>query len=171
MNRTEKAEAVEWIGEVFDKNAVVVVVANKGLTVDDMSGLRTELRNAGASMKVVKNRLAKIAIKDRDQNAISNLFEGPTAIVFAEDPVAPAKIVEKFAKGNDALEIKGGAMGVEILDQAGVKALAAMPSREELIASLVTAVMSPATNIASAIGAPASDIAGILKTLEEREAA
>lgn len=168
MNREEKTQMVDWIGDVFDNNAVVVVVQNKGLTVSDMSDLRAELRNADSEMKVVKNRLAKIAIKDRDGKGISDLFEGPTAIVYGSDPVSPAKVVEKFAKANDNLEIKGGAMGTEILDPSGVKALAAMPSREELIASLVTAIVSPASNIASAIGAPASDLAGILKTIEER---
>ena len=171
MNRAEKGEAVEWIGNVLDTNAVVVVVQNNGLTVDDISGLRSELRSAGAGMKVIKNRLAKIALKDREQSDLSALFEGPTAIVYAEDPVAPAKIAEKFAKGNEALEIKGAAMGTEIMDAAGVKALAAMPSREELIASIVLCLGSPAAGIAGAIGAPASDIAGILKTIEEREAA
>lgn len=171
MNRTEKAEMVDWIGNVFDENAVVVVVENKGLTVDEISGLRDELRKAGASMKIIKNRLAKIAIKDRDANPISDLFNGPTAIVYAEDPVAPAKIVHKFSKDNESLEIKGGAMGAEMMDASGVKALAAMPSREELIASIVMCVGAPASNIAGAISAPAADIAGILKTLEEREAA
>ncbi|MEM1192849.1 MAG: 50S ribosomal protein L10 [Pseudomonadota bacterium] len=171
MNRSEKAELVEWIGEVFDKNAVVVLVANKGLSVTEMSGLRNELRGVDARMRVVKNRLAKIAIADREQAPLADMFEGPTAIVFAEDPVAPAKIVEKFAKDNDRLEILGGAMGPEIMDQKGVKALAAMPSREELIAEIATLIGSPASNIAGAIGAPAADIAGILKTIEERDAA
>jgi len=171
MNRTEKTEMVEWIGDVFDKNAVVVVVTNKGLTVSEMSGLRNQLRGVDARMKVVKNRLAKIAIAEREQSGMADLFEGPTAIVFGEDPVAPAKIVEKFAKENDRLEIKGGAMGPEIMDEAGVKALASMPSREELIASVVGCIGAPASNLAAAIGAPATDIAGILKTLEEREEA
>ena len=171
MKRNEKADMVTWIGEVFDKNAVVVLVANKGLTVSQMSGLRNELRAANARMRVVKNRLAKIAIADREQAGLSTLFQGPTAIVYAEDPVAPAKIVEKFAKENDRLEILGGAMGPEIMDAAGVKALASMPSREELIAQIVMTIGAPASNIAGAIGAPAANIAGILKTLEEREAA
>ena len=171
MNREQKAEMVDWIGNVFDDNAVVVVVGNKGLAVDEMSGLRAELRKAGANMKVVKNRLAKIAIEGREAKDVGPLFQGPTAIVYADDPVAPAKIVEKFAKANENLEIKGGAMGPEILDASGVKALASMPSREELIASIVLCLGSPASSIAGAIGAPASDIAGILKTIEEREAA
>jgi len=171
MNRNEKADMVTWIGDVFEKNAVVVLVANKGLTVSEMSGLRNELRAVDARMRVVKNRLAKIAIADREQAPLSAMFEGPTAIVYAEDPVAPAKIVEKFAKDNDRLEILGGAMGPEIMDTAGVKALASMPSREELIAQIVMTIGAPASNIADAIGAPASDIAGILKTIEERDAA
>ena len=170
MDRTQKAEMVEWIGGVFDANAVVVV-ANGGLTVAEMEDLRGELREAGASMKVVKNRLAKIAITGKPSEKISDLFNGPTALAFSEDPVAAAKAVEKFAKANDKLKILGGAMGEEMLDEKGVKALASMPSREELLASIVLTLTSPASNIASAIGAPASDIAGVLKTLEEREAA
>ncbi|MEM8770971.1 MAG: 50S ribosomal protein L10 [Pseudomonadota bacterium] len=170
MDRTQKADMVEWIGGVFDANAVVVV-ANSGLSVTEFETLRGELRSAGANMKVIKNRLAKIAIAGKPSEKISHLFEGPTAIAFSEDPVAAAKAVKKFAKDNDKLKILGGAMGEEILDDKGVEALAAMPSREELLASIVQTIMSPASNIAGAIGAPASNIAGILETLENREAA
>ena len=161
---------VEWIGGVFDANAVVVV-ANGGLTVAEMEDLRGELREAGASMKVVKNRLAKIAIAGKPSEKISDLFNGPTALAFSEDPVAAAKAVEKFAKANEKLKILGGAMGEEVLDEKGVKALASMPSREELLASIVLTITSPASNLAGAVGAPASNLAGILQTLEEREAA
>lgn len=170
MDRTQKAEMVEWIGGVFDANAVVVV-ANGGLTVSEMEGLRADLREAGANMKIVKNRLAKIAISGKPSEKIADLFQGPTAIAFSEDPVAAAKAVKKFSKDNDKLEILGGAMGEEILDKKAVEALASMPSREELLASIVLTVTAPAANIASAIGAPASNIAGILETLEKREAA
>lgn len=170
MDRAQKAEMVEWIGGVFDQNAVVVV-ANTGLSVTEFEALRGELRNAGASMKVVKNRLAKIAVTGKPSEKISHLFEGPTAIAFSEDPVAAAKAVKKFSKDNEKLKILGGAMGEEVLDEQGVEALASMPSREELLASIVQTIMSPAMDIASAIGAPASNIAGILETLENREAA
>jgi large subunit ribosomal protein L10 len=170
MDRAQKAAAIEWVGGVFDQNSVVVV-GNGGLTVKEMTELRGELRQAGAKLKVVKNRLAKIAIADRPQKKIAPTFKGPTAIAYAEDPVAAARVIEKFAKKNEKLKILGGALGAETLDEKGVKALAAMPSREELIASIVQAIISPASNIASAIGAPASNIAGILKTLEERQAA
>lgn len=170
MDRTQKAEMVEWIGGVFDKNSVVVI-ANGGLSVAEMSELRGELRQAGAGMKVIKNRLAKIAITGRPMEKIADLFQGPTAIAFSEDPVAAAKAVDKFAKKNDKLTILGGAMGEEVLDANGVKALASMPSREELLASIVQTIMSPASNLAGAITAPGAQIAGILETLETREAA
>lgn len=170
MDRTQKAEMVEWIGGVFDSNTVVVV-ENGGLTVSEFETLRGELRKSGASMKIVKNRLAKIAISGKPAEKLAGLFEGPTAIAFSEDPVAAAKAVKEYAKGNEKLKILGGAMGEEILDEKGVSALAAMPSREELLASIVLTITSPAASLASAIGAPASNIAGILETLENREAA
>ncbi|WP_425408865.1 50S ribosomal protein L10 [Hyphococcus sp.] len=170
MDRTQKSEVVEWIGGVFDSNSVVVV-ANGGLSVAEMEGLRAELREAGASMKIVKNRLAKIAISGKPSEKLTDLFQGPTAIAFSEDPVAAAKAVKKFAKENEKLTILGGSMGEEILDVAAVEALASMPSREELLASIVATITAPAANIAGAIGAPASNIAGILETLENREAA
>jgi large subunit ribosomal protein L10 len=169
MDRTQKAEAVDWLAGVFAKNSIVVV-GNSGLTVAEMSELRTELRNAGAQMKVVKNRLAKIAISGKPNAKIGDLFRGPTAIAYSEDPVAAAKAVDKYAKKNEKLVILGGAMGAETFDKAGVKALAAMPSREELLGQIVTAIMSPASNLVSAITAPGAQIAGIVETLEKRAA-
>lgn len=170
MDRSQKAEMVEWIGGVFDANTVVVV-ANGGLTVSEFEALRGELRKSGANMKIVKNRLAKIAISGKPAEKLAGLFQGPTAIAFSEDPVAAAKAVKEYAKGNEKLKILGAAMGAEILDVKGVDALAAMPSREELLASIVLTIMSPAAQLAGAIGAPAANIAGILETLEKREAA
>jgi large subunit ribosomal protein L10 len=170
MDRTQKAEMVEWIGGVFDANTVVVV-ANGGLSVSEFEALRGELRKSGANMKIVKNRLAKIAISGKPSEKLTDLFQGPTAIAFSEDPVAAAKAVKEFAKGNEKLTILGGSMGEEIFDVKGVEALAAMPSREELLASIVLAITSPGAQLAGALGAPASNIAGILETLENREAA
>ncbi len=170
MDRTQKAEMVKWIGGVFDNN-VVVIVANAGLSVSEFETLRGDLREAGAKMRVVKNRLAKIAIAGRPSEKIAHLFDGPTAIAYSEDPVAAAKAVKKFSKDNEKLKILGGAMGEEMLDEAAVSVLAAMPSREELLALIVLTITAPAANLASAIGAPASNIAGILETLETREAA
>jgi large subunit ribosomal protein L10 len=170
MDRAQKAQSVEWLKGVFDKHAVVVV-GNAGLTVAEISELRSELRSTGAQFKVIKNRLAKIAITGQPGEKIAALFKGPTAIAFAEDPVAAAKAVDKFAKKNDRLLVLGGAMGAETFDKAGVAALAAMPSREELLGQIVTAIMSPAANLVSAITSPGAQLAGILETLEEREAA
>ena len=170
MDRAQKSEMVEWIGGVFDANTVVVI-GNGGLTVSEVSELRSELRKAGGNMKVVKNRLAKIAIAGKPSEKIAHLFTGPTAIAFSEDPVAAAKAVEKYAKKNEKVSILGGAMGAETLDEKGVRALASMPSREELLGSIVQTIMSPAANLAGAIAAPGANIASILKTLEEREAA
>ena len=171
MDRTQKAEMVDWIGGVFDNNAAVVVVKNGGLTVAEMSALRSELRETGASMKVVKNRLAKIAISGKAAEALTDLFSGPTAIAFAEDPVAAAKAVEAYAKKNEKLEILGGVMGEEVLDAKGVKTLASMPSREEILASIVQTIMSPAAELVGAVTAPAAQLAGIVETLETRESA
>ncbi|MCB2114471.1 MAG: 50S ribosomal protein L10 [Parvularculaceae bacterium] len=170
MDRTQKADQIEWIGNVFDKNAVVVV-ANSGLSVAQMTELRGELRKAGANMKVIKNRLAKIAISGKPATRIADLFNGPTAIAFSEDPVAAAKVVDAYAKKNDKLVVLGGAMGEEVMDAAGVKALASMPSREEMLGMIVQTIMSPATNIVGAITAPGAELAGIVETLEKREAA
>lgn len=170
MDKAQKADVVEWVGGVFDKNSVVVV-ANRGLTVAEMSELRTELRNVGAKMKVVKNRLAKIAVKGKPGEKIAGLFTGPTALAYSEDPVAAAKAVEKYAKKNDKLVILGGVMGAETMDAKGVKALASMPSREELLGMIVQTIMSPAANLISAITAPGAQLAGIVETLEKREAA
>ncbi|MEX0644457.1 MAG: 50S ribosomal protein L10 [Parvularculaceae bacterium] len=170
MDRTQKAEAVEWLGGVFEKNAIVVV-SNSGLSVAEMSDLRNELRHAGAQMRVIKNRLAKIAIAGRPNEKIAGLFKGPTAVAYSKDPVAAAKAIEKFAKKNEKLVILGGSMGAETFDAKGVKALASMPSREELLGQIVHTLMSPAANLVAAITAPGAQIAGIVETLEKRQAA
>lgn len=171
MDRTEKKDSVAWIDSVFAANEVVVVLKNTGLSVSDMTDLRSRLRETGAGMKVVKNRLAKIAIADKPGEKISNLFQGPTAIAFSADPVSAPKVLAKYAKENEKLVILGGMMGDESLDEGGVKALANMPSREDILASIAGMLMAPAQNLAGAISAPAANIASILKTLEERESA
>jgi large subunit ribosomal protein L10 len=169
MDRTQKADSVAWLDGMFAKNAVVVV-SNAGLTVAQMTELRRELRSAGAGMKVVKNRLAKIALKGKPSEKISSLFKGPTAVAYAEDPVATAKVVEKYAKKNEKLVILGGAIGAETMDAEGVRALAAMPSREELLGQIVQIVMSPGANLVGAISAPGAHLAGIIETIEKKAA-
>lgn len=171
MERAQKAQVVEELGNIFSDSGSIVVCHYKGLSVAEMTDLRAQMREAGASVRVAKNRLAKIALEGKPSQDLTKFLTGPTVIAYSEDPVAPAKVAEKFAKGNDKLVILGGAMGEEVMDEKGVKALAAMPSREETLATIAAMLGAPASNLASAIGAPASNIAGILSTLEEREAA
>jgi large subunit ribosomal protein L10 len=162
---------VEELGQIFESSGVVVVARYDGMTVAQMQDLRAEMRSVGGSVRVAKNRLAKIALDGKPCESIGKLLTGMTVLTYSEDPVAAAKIADAYAKKNDKFVILGGAMGNTALDPAGVKAVASMPSREELIASIVACIGAPAANIAGAIGAPASNIAGILSTLEEREAA
>ena len=171
MDRAQKEKVVEELGQIFESSGVVVVAHYAGMTVAEMQGLRAKMREAGGSVRVAKNRLAKIALEGKPCESIGSLLTGMTVLTYSEDPVAAAKVAEDFAKDNKKFEILGGAMGSTALDPAGVKAVASLPSREELIASVVSCIGAPASNIAGAIGAPASNIAGILSSLEEREAA
>jgi large subunit ribosomal protein L10 len=159
---------VEELGQIFESSGVVVVSHYAGLTVAEMQDLRAKMREAGGSVRVAKNRLAKIALQGTPAEGIADLMTGMTVLSYSEDPVAAAKVVEDYAKANEKFVIIGGAMGGTVLDQAGVKAVASMPSREELIASIVGCIGAPASNIAGAIGAPASNIASILSTIEEK---
>lgn len=171
MPTAEKQQAVEELGGIFAKAGVVVVARYAGLTVAQMQTLRRRMREVGGEVRVAKNRLAKIALDGTPAKSMGNYLKGQTVLAYSVDPVAAAKIARGFAKDHDKYVILGGAMGETVLDPAGVEAVANMPSREELIASIVGLIGSPGSNLVAAIGAPASDIAGILTTLEEREAA
>ena len=171
MDRAQKEQVVEELGQIFESSGVVVVARYEGMTVAEMQALRAQMRDAGGAVRVAKNRLAKIALEGKPAASIADYLTGMTVLAFSDDPVAAAKVADAYAKTNDKFVILGGAMGENALDPAGVKAVAQLPSREELIASIVACLGAPASNIAGAIGAPASNIAGILSTLEEREAA
>ena len=162
---------VEELGQIFTDSGVVVVAHYEGLSVAEMSDFRLRMKDAGGKVRVAKNKLAKIALEGTPSESIGTLLSGMTVLAYSEDPVAAAKAVQAYAKDNNKLVVLGGAMGETPLDEAGVKAVASMPSREELISSIVGCIGAPAANLASAIGAPAADIAGVLSTLEEREAA
>jgi large subunit ribosomal protein L10 len=161
---------VEELGQIFESSGVVVVAHYQGLTVAEMQDLRARVRDAGGAVRVAKNRLAKIALEGTDVAGIADLLTGMTVLAYSEDPVAAAKAADEYAKANDKYVILGGAMGGTVLNADGVKAVAKMPSREELIASIVGCIGAPASNIAGAIGAPASNIASILSTIEEKAA-
>jgi large subunit ribosomal protein L10 len=162
---------VDELGQIFASSGVVVVAHYAGVTVKQMQDLRAKMRDVGGSVRVAKNRLARIALKGMPAERMGDLLTGMTVMAFSEDPVAAAKVCEAYAKTNDKFVLLGGAMGNAILDADGVKAVASMPSREELIASVVACIGAPAAGLAGAIGAPAANIAGILKTIEEKAAA
>ncbi len=170
MDRAQKEKVVEELGQIFESSGVVVVAHYEGMTVSEMQDLRAKMRDAGGSVRVAKNKLAKIALEGQPCASIAEYLTGMTVLASSEDPVAAAKVVQDYSKENEKLVILGGSMGENALDPAGVKAVAAMPSREELIASIVGCIGAPASNIAGAIGAPASNIASILSTIEEKAA-
>ena len=169
VDRARKEQVVSELGQIFESSGVVVVAQYAGLTVADMEDFRGRMRVAGGAVRVAKNRLAKIALKDRQCEGIAAYLNGMTVLAYSEDPVTAAKVVEDYAKANRKLVVLGGAMGNSVLDPAGVKSVAAMPSREELLASIVGCITAPAAQIAAAVGAPASGIASILSTIEERQ--
>lgn len=171
MDRTQKAELVSELNAVFGEVGVVVVTRNLGLTVAQSTVLRQKMREAGASYKVAKNRLARIALKDTDYEGIGDLLTGPTALATSGDPVAAAKVAVEFAKTNEKLEIVGGAMGSVVLDAEGVKALASMPSLDELRAKLVGLIQAPATKLATVTQAPAAQLARVFGAYASKEAA
>ena len=168
MDRAKKEKVVEELGQIFESSGVVVVSHYAGLTVADMQDLRARARAADASVRVAKNRLAKIALEGKTCESMTDLLSGMTVLTYSEDPVAAAKVAEDFAKEFESFEILGGAMGEMSLDRAGVTTVSKMPSREELISSIVGCLGAPAANVAGAIGAPASNIASVLSSVEER---
>ncbi len=161
MDRSQKADAVAALNATFNEVGVVVVTRNLGLTVAQTTALRTKMREAGATYKVSKNSLAKLAIAGTDYAGIDDMLTGPTALATSVDPVAAAKVAVEFAKTNDKLEIVGGSMGSQVLDADGIKALASMPSLDELRAKLIGLVQAPATKIAQVVTAPAAKLARV----------
>ncbi|HBK14468.1 MAG TPA: 50S ribosomal protein L10, partial [Erythrobacter sp.] len=159
------------LSEVFAQSGVVVVTRNLGLTVDQSTELRTKMREAGATYKVAKNRLAKLALKDTDYTGLDEFLTGPTALGYSEDPVAAAKAVVEFAKTTDKIEILGGSMGAQKLDEAGVRALASLPSLDELRGTIVGLVNAPATKVAQVVNAPAAKLARVFGAYGAKEAA
>jgi len=168
VDRAQKEKVVEELGQIFESSGVVVVAHYAGITVAEMQDLRAKMREEGGSVRVAKNRLAKIALQGSHSEALGDLLTGMTVMAYSEDPTAAARVMQAYAKDNKKLEILGGTMAGTALDAAGVKAVADMPSREELIASIAGCIGAPASNIAGAIGAPASNVASILSTIEER---
>ena len=171
MDRAEKKELVDTLNAVFKAANVVVVAHYSGLTVAQMQNLRRQMRQAGATVKVAKNRLAKIALDGTDVASIGPLLKGPTLIAYSGDPVAAPKAAVDFAKGHERFVILGGAMGRTALNPDGVKALAALPSLDELRAKLVGLIQAPATKIAQVVTAPAAKVARVVQAYASKSEA
>jgi large subunit ribosomal protein L10 len=171
MDRAQKAAAVAELKQTFSSVGVVVVTRNNGMTVAQSTRLRNAMRDAGATYKVSKNNLVRIALDGSDYGSIGEMLTGPVGLATSKDPVAAAKVVAEFAKTVDKFEIVGGAMGTTALDVAGVQSLATLPSLDELRAKIVGLIVAPATKLATITQAPAAQIARVLSAYAEKEAA
>ncbi|HET9273722.1 MAG TPA: 50S ribosomal protein L10 [Methyloceanibacter sp.] len=171
MERAEKREVVTALHDVFAKTGVVVVAHYAGLTVADMTKLRSEMRDAGGRVKVAKNRLVKLALEGTDAKGIADLLKGPTCLAYSADPVAAPKVAVKFAKGNEKFVILGGAMGTTVLDAKGVGALADLPSLDELRGKLIGLIQAPASKIARTLNEPGAQLARVFGAYGNKDAA
>jgi large subunit ribosomal protein L10 len=169
LDRTEKHAFVASLAAVFADTSMVVVTRNDGMTVAQVTVLRQRMRAAGATFKVAKNRLATLALDGTRFEGISPLLKGPTALAWAADPVAVAKVAVEFAKTNDTLVILGGALGTQTLNAAGIKALAELPSLDALRAQLVGLISTPATRIAGVLQAPAGQLARVFGAYAKKD--
>ena len=161
MDRTEKREFVASLAAVFAETSMVIVTRNDGLSVADVTDLRRRVRAAGATHKVAKNRLASLALAGTQFEGIKPLLKGPTALSWADEPVAVAKVLVEFAKTNEKLVLLGGSLGAQTLDVNSIKALAELPSLDVLRAQLVGLISTPATRIAGVLQAPAGQLARV----------
>jgi large subunit ribosomal protein L10 len=171
VDRTEKREFVTALGRVFAETSMVVVTRNTGLTVAEVSELRRRMRASGATFKVAKNRLAALALDGTRFDGIAPLLKGPTALAWSADPVAVAKTAVDFAKTNEKFVVVGGALGSQMLDADGVKALADLPSLDTLRAKLVGLLQTPATRVASVLQAPAGQLARVFGAYSKKDEA
>ncbi|MEZ5907803.1 MAG: 50S ribosomal protein L10 [Hyphomicrobiaceae bacterium] len=162
MDRAAKRELVTELHDVFKDTGVVVVAHYAGMTVSQMTEFRRRVKQAGGQVKVAKNRLAKLAVKDTQVAAIADLFQGPTCLAYSKDPIAAAKVAVTYAKENDKLVILGGAMGATRLGADGVKSLAELPSLDELRGKLIGLVQAPASKIARLLNEPGAQLARVV---------
>ncbi|MBN8909049.1 MAG: 50S ribosomal protein L10, partial [Rhodospirillales bacterium] len=171
MDRTEKREFVAGLNQALTATQMIVVTRNAGLTVAEATDLRRKMGAAGATYKVAKNRLAHLSLEGTRFEGIKPLLKGPTALAWSTDPVAVAKTAVEFAKTNEKFVLVGGALGTQTLDAAGVKALAELPSLDELRARLVGMISTPATRIAGVLQAPAGQLARVFGAYAKKDEA
>ncbi len=168
MSRAQKEAEVQALNERFTKDELVVITHYSGLTVSEISDLRTQLREQGATFKVTKNSLTKLALKGTKFEGLSDMFAGPTGVATSQDPVAAAKVAHKFAKDNGKLIIVGGALGEMVLDAKGIEAIAKLPSLDELRSKLVGLLQAPATKLAVLLQTPARNLVGVTEAYGEK---
>jgi large subunit ribosomal protein L10 len=171
VNRSEKAEAIVELNQIFKDANLMVVTRQSGLTVQEVTDLRRKVRAAGASYKVAKNRLMLRALEGTSFSALGSLFKGPIAIAYSKDPVAAAKVISAFAKDNEKLTIVGGSLSGEALDVAGVQALATLPSLDALRGKIIGLLQAPATKIAGVLVAPAGQVARVFAAYGAKDGA
>ena len=171
MDRSEKQELVSSLHSALAGAGLVVVTQQKGLTVAETTNLRRKMRAEAASYKVAKNRLAKLALAGTPYENLGSMLKGPTALAYSADPVAAAKVVVEFAKTNDKLTIVGGSLGGQPLNEAGVKALATLPSLDELRGKLLGVLQAPAQKLAAVAQAPAAQLARVVQAYADKGAA
>ena len=171
MDRSQKEEVVASLKDVFEEMNLVVVTQQSGITVAEASTLRRQMRDAGASYKVTKNRLTRLALEGTKFEALQSLFTGPTAIAVSEDPVAAAKVCVEFAKKNTKLTVVGGALGKEMLDRVMIENLAKLPSLDELRGKLICVLQAPATKLAGVTQAPAAQLARVFSAYGSQDQA
>ncbi|HEX4183103.1 MAG TPA: 50S ribosomal protein L10 [Caulobacteraceae bacterium] len=172
MDRAQKAESIEALKGVFADSGAVVVTHYLGLTVAEMTDLRGRLRKEGASLKVVKNRLAQKALDGAGGEGGYDLFKGPVAIAYGSDPVSAAKVVVQYAKDNEKFSVIGGLLDQTIvLDENAVRALATLPSLDQIRAKIVGLLQAPATKVAGVLQAPAAQLARVLSAYAAKDAA
>jgi large subunit ribosomal protein L10 len=169
MDRTQKRDFVAGLAQVFAETSMVVVTRYQGLTVAEATDLRRRMRSAGATFKVAKNRLASRALEGTPFAALAPMLKGPTALAWAHDPVAVAKAAIDYSKANEKLVVVGGALGTRMLDQAGVRALADLPSLDQLRAGLIGMLSTPATRVAGVLAAPAGQIARVIGAYADQQ--
>ena len=171
MDRAQKKELVTALNEQWKGSGVIVVAHYKGMTVAQMTDFRKRMKEAGGSVKVAKNKLARLAVKDTDISSISDLLTGQTCVAYSDDPVSAARVSVKYAKENEKLVILGGAMGMTRLDSSGVQALADLPSLDELRGKLIGLLQAPASKIARILNEPGGMLARVLAAKGAQESA
>ena len=171
MDKAGKAVALEAYKNVFANAGVIVVTQYSGLTVRELTDLRNKLKAEGANLKVIKNRLAKIALDGKGGDKAGAMFVGPVAVAYSADPVSAPKVVAEYSKGNEKLVLIGALMGEQVLDQNGVKALATLPSLDQLRGKIIGLIQAPATKIAGVLAAPAGQVARVIGAYANKDAA